>query len=193
MKKGSVLFGIESSRKCLKSIRNLTNSGSTISDDEVVQLYRRLLRKLEIFYKGTNLKPLKSIEIIKTLLQQEAIFSDVEFIIHCICTACIKISVESVVESLVSRHENHSDTSRQMSEDHTLEEMLIAENGPLLYHAADPILRRATDKYLKNKDIKLSKWHFVRKTNDIRKYTGGSSKVIGKILDTKSKLPFMDQ
>ena len=79
-----------------------------------------------------------------------------------------------------------------MSEDHALEEMLIAENGPLVHHA-DPILRRAMDKYWKNKDIKHGKWHFVRKTNDIRKYTGGSCKVIGKIPDTKSKLPFMDQ
>ena len=122
MKKGSVLFGIESSRKFLNSIRILTNIGSTISDDEIVQLYRRFLRKLERFYKGTDLKPLTSIDIIKSLLQQEALFSDVEFIIHCFCTACIKISFESVVESLVSRYENHFDTSRQMSVVHALEE-----------------------------------------------------------------------
>ena len=127
-----------------------------------------------------------SIEIIKTLLQQETIFSDVEFIIHCICTACIKISVES----LVSRYENHFNTSRQMSEDHALEEMLIAKMG-LYFTMLIPFC--VMDKYWKNKDIKHGKWHFVRKTNDIRKYIGGSCKVIGKILDTKSKLPFMDQ
>ena len=69
-------------------------------------------------------------------------FEDVEVVIHSICIAAIKVSVESVVESLVSRYENHFNSSRQMSEEHSLEEMVIAENGPLLQHA-DPILKRA--------------------------------------------------
>ena len=40
--------------------------------------------------------------------------------------------------------------------------MSIAENGPLL-HQADPILRRAMNKYWDGRP-----WHFIRKTGDIR-------------------------
>ena len=65
--------------------------------------------------------------------------------------------------------------------------MSIAENGPLL-HQTDPILRRAMNKYW---DGRL--WHFIRKTGDIRTYTGRSSKVVGKLMNEQSKLPFMDQ
>ena len=77
-----------------------------------------------------------------------------------------------------------------MSEDHALEEMLIAKMC-LYFTMLIPFC--VMDKYWKNKGIKHGKWHFVRKPNDIRKYNGGSCKVIDKIIDTKSKLPFMDQ
>ena len=114
---------------------------------------------------------------------------DVKPIIHCICCACVKVSVESVVESIVSRYEKHFDRSRQPNEDHALDEMVIAENG-LLLHQADDILELAMDKYWKE-NIHDGKWHFLRKTEDIRSYTGGASKVVGKLLDQKSKLSFI--
>ena len=53
---------------------------------------------------------------------------------------------ESVVESLVSRYEKHFDSSRQPTEQHSLDEMIIAENRPLLHHA-DEILERAMNRY----------------------------------------------
>ena len=51
---------------------------------------------------------------------------------HSICCAAIKVSVESNVESLVSRYETHFDKSRQLFEEFAMEEMMIAENGPTL-------------------------------------------------------------
>ncbi len=136
-------------------------------------------------FQGTEEDQITSMNIIKTILTNEKFCSGVEVIVHIICSAAVKISVESVVESLVS-HENHFHSSRQMEEDNALQEMSIAENGPLL-HQADPILRRAMSKYWGGP------WHFVRRTDDIRDYTGGSSKVVGKLMDRQSKLPFMDQ
>ena len=50
-----------------------------------------------------------------------------------ILAASVKVSVESVVESLVSKYEKHFDSSRQPSEDHAVDEMIIYENGPLLH------------------------------------------------------------
>jgi hypothetical protein len=99
------------------------------------------------------------------------------------------VSVESVVESIVSRYEKHFHHSRQPSEEHALDEMIIAENGPFL-HEAEGIIESSMDKYW-GKHATTKKWHFLRVTEDIRSYTGGGSKVVGKLLDRKSKLSFM--
>ena len=141
-KKGSMLFGMESSDNFLKSARALTNTITTIPDHEIISAYKSFLCKLEAYgFQGTAEDPVTSMNIIKTILVNETFCTGVEVIVHIICSAAVKISVESVVESLVSRYEKHFHSSRQMDEDHALQEMSIAENGPLL-HQADPILRR---------------------------------------------------
>ena len=67
-------------------------------------------------------------------------------IIHLTCVACVKVSVENVVESLVSRYEIHFDSSRQPTKQHSSDEIIIVENEPLLHHA-DEILERAMRQY----------------------------------------------
>ena len=69
-----------------------------------------------------------------------------ESYIHLICVASIKVSVESVLGSLVSRYEKHFDFSRQPTKQHSLDKMIIAENG-LLRHHADEIPERAMNQY----------------------------------------------
>ena len=101
--------------------------------------------------------------------------------------ASVKISVESVVEILASRYENHFTSSRQGTEEHAPEEMIIAENGPLLQHA-DSIPEKAMENYWKSRG-KDCEWHFIRRSKNIRSYTGDSSKVVGRMFDNISKLP----
>ena len=184
------MYGLESSSRFLKAVRAITNTVSTISDEEIVKCYRRFLQKLESYFRSKSIKQFDSIAIIKLILVTDVLYHKVEVIVHCICTASVKVSVESVVETLVSRYEQHFDSSRQLTEDHALEEMQIAENGPLLQHA-DSLLDRSMNNYWKSNNER-GQWHFIRRTEDIRSYTGGSSKVLGKMLDDKSKLPFMD-
>ena len=59
---------------------------------------------------------------------------------------CVKVSVDSIVESLISRYEKNFDYSRQPTKQHSLDKMIIAENGPLLHHA-DEMLERAMNQY----------------------------------------------
>ena len=66
--------------------------------------------------------------------------------------------------------------------------MIIAENGPFLYEA-DGIIESAMETW--GEHITNGKWYFLRVTDNIRSYTGGASKVVGKLLDRKSKLSFM--
>ena len=79
-------------------------------------------------------------------------FASCCLIVHCISVACVKVSVDSVVESIVSRYEKHLNSARQPSEDHALNEMIIAENGPLIHHS-DKILDRAMEKYWKEHSV----------------------------------------
>ena len=101
---------------------------------------------------------------------------------HSICTAAAKVSVESVVESLVSRYVEHFDSKRQVKEDYALDEMEIAENGPNLPNA-DKILASAMDKYWQAKGEGID-WHFCHKTEDVKTYTG-TSKVVDRLMKTK--------
>ena len=103
-------------------------------------------------------------------------------------TSAVKVSVESVVESLVSRYENHFDASRQLEEGNALEKMFIAQNGPNIVHA-DKLLKSALDSYW-NEMSRDGAWHFCHKSEDIRSF-GAPSKTVQKHLDVKVKLPFM--
>ena len=107
---------------------------------------------------------------------------NVRVIVHIILSACVKTSVESVAETLVSRYENHFTSSRQLTEENALDEMVIAESGPGLHHSNN-LLERAMNKYwVKNSEN--GKWHFIRECNNISSYLGGSSKVLGRAIET---------
>ena len=65
------------------------------------------------------------------------LFKGVELTIRIICASAVMISVESDVESLVSRYKRHFKIDRQLNvnEESAEDETEIAENGPLLVHA----------------------------------------------------------
>ena len=70
-----------------------------------------------------------------------------------------------------------------------MDEMIISENGPALPDA-DYLLVRAMNSYWAE-NSENGKWHFIRESDQIISYFGGSSKVIGRMLSEPSKLPFV--
>ena len=113
------------------------------------------------------IKSLNNKDMIRSFLSESLkLYENVEVIIHIITVAAVKISVESVVESLVSQYTNHLTSTRQgTDESHALEEMIISENGPLLQHA-DGIIEEAMTAYWNSK--KVSGWHFVRTSDNVK-------------------------
>ena len=150
--KGSVRIGLKEAKTFLNAVRNITGSVATVDDGDLMIHYRVFVANLETLFikscKKFDPSILDSKEIIQSILKKEniALFRNVKVIIHLICVACVKVSVESVVESLVSRYEKHFDSSRQPTKQHSLDEIIIAENEPLLHHA-DEILERAMCQY----------------------------------------------
>ena len=120
----------------------------TVDDIDLMNHYRMFVANLDTLFikscKKYDTSILGSKKIIQSILNKEniALFRNVKVIMHLICVGCVKISVESVVESLLSRYEKHFDSSRQPIEQQFFDEMIIADNGPLLHHA-DAILERA--------------------------------------------------
>ena len=160
-----------------------------IPDDELKENFMKFLKVLEKHTKHMENKTIDSKSLIKEFLVDEKLYSGTELTLHSIVTSAVKVSVESVVESLVSRYEVHFDAKRQLKEEHALEEMEIAENGPELVHA-DRLLSLAMDKYWKEKGTSDGTWHFCHKTDDIRTYNK-DSKVVKKFMNVKPKFPFM--
>ena len=189
------MAGLKEAKTFLNAVRNTTGSVATADDGDLMNHYQMFVANLETLFikscKKFDSSILDSKEIIQSILKKEniALFRNVKVIIHLICIVCVKVSVDIIVESLISRYEKNFDFSRQPTEQHSLDKMIIAENGPLLHHA-DEMLERAMNQYWRvaNRD---GKWHFLRRTEDIHSYTENCSKVVGKLLERKSKLPFM--
>ena len=82
-------------------------------------------------------------EIIKKFFDPAAEeYKHVEMIMQAIAVSSVKHSCESVLESFVSRYENHFDARRSVDEDTANEEFEIAVNGPSLAHC-DSVVKEA--------------------------------------------------
>ena len=110
-------------------------------------------------------------------------------IVHCLCVVAVKFSVESSVESLISRYEIHFDKTRQLTAHNAHMEMFIAENGPTLVRA-DKLLKRALDKYFIG-ETKKNQWHFYH--TDETRFHQEESLTVRRLKKVKSKLSFVDK
>ena len=165
-----------------------------MSDDELKRQYREFLKRLEELTKQYSLEELNATDP-KDILKQffdpnQALFNEIEMVMQAISVCCVKVSCESVLESLVSIFENHFDARRNMKEESTAQEFMIAVNDPNLAYA-DTVIEEAMNSYWQSKG---SAWHFFRTTvlEQLKEHEGGS-KVLNRMLKQSSKLPFMNK
>ena len=189
--KGAVLVGLNRAENFVKSVRLVTNTLDGITKTEIKDSFKKFLVKLEVHVQNIAVEKLDSKLLIKNFLKSDKkLYEEVEVIMHCFSVAAVKLSVESSVESLVSRYEKHFDKTRQLTEEHAKEEMIIAENGPILVRA-DPLIKRALDSHFKeHNNQQHGRWHFTMSEN-IKTHIQ-ESKVIKKLKNERSKLPFME-
>ena len=190
--KGSILVGSLRGNKYLSYIRSITASLRDIDDLEIKDNYKKFLKKLEHYLNGKNIGKLTSLKIICDFLWTDLkLYEGIELSMQGLICAAVKVSVESVVETLVSRYEVHFDKTRQLTETNALHEMEIAENGPTVFRA-DALLERAMNSYWKT-TTSTGKWHFQRTSASIMNYGSGSQgKTVSNLLLKSSKFPMMD-
>ena len=116
-------------------------------------------------------------------------------IIHCLLAMAVKYSLESIVESLISRYRNapvHFDKSHQLGEEKAHMEMFVSMNGPVLVRA-DPLLKRAMDKFFKDMNPRGDgAWHMYH-SDETRFYPQDESKTLRRLQKEESKLGFVDE
>ena len=65
---------------------------------------------------------------------EEKLFEEIEMIMQAIAVSAVKQSCESVLESFVSKYENHFNSNRNLAEDKVNDAFFVAVNGPNLSH-----------------------------------------------------------
>ena len=81
----------------------------------------------------------------------EPLYVGCEEIIYCIVVAGVKHSCESVLESFVSRYENHFDQNRNLDKEQAInEEFSIAVNGPNIAQCDSTYCKRSNEQLLES-------------------------------------------
>ena len=108
-------------------------------------------------------------------------------IMQAIAVSAVKHSCESILESFVSKYENHFNMRRNTSEDSTNEEFEIVVNGQNLANC-DSVVLEAMNNYWASRS---GSWHLFRKTIIEKISSQEASTVLKRMLNTKNNLLLM--
>ena len=130
---GHVTVGLLKAGTFADTMYKLTNSIDQIPKEILMEAYKSFLQSFELYIGSREAKDIDSKKTIQDFLNEDRqLYKGNKIILHCLCCVAVKFSVESSVESLISRYECHFDKSRQLSPEHARQELYISENGPLL-------------------------------------------------------------
>ena len=101
-----------------------------------------------------EIKSLDSKELIKTFLKDPKLYKEIEMVMDITLVAAIKVSVESVAESIISKYSIHNSKIRPIGDKKANDEMFIAVNGPEIGEADETLIKALNLKF------GVGKWHF---------------------------------
>ena len=180
--------------KFLKAVSKIPIiSLSDVPEEELRCQFKTFIIRLDVMTNNLTTEELLATDakdLIKRFLDPaDKLFKDIEMIMQAIAVSAVKHSCESVLESFVSRYENHFDARRSTNEETANQEFEIAVNGPSLAHC-DGVVTEAMNKYWRSRG---GQWHFYRvSVLEKLKVYDGDSEVLHRQLNTKNNLPFMN-
>ena len=173
---------IKSLSKFITSLRKVTRVVSEIDDECLKLQHIRFVKNLKELTKDKsleNLKKLDSKQLIKMFVDDKELVIGVEFIIHSVFVSAIKVSVESIAESVISKFALHSSKIRNLEEEKVDYEMMIDCNGPEIGEC-DGVLKDALNNYFEG-----GRWHFNTSSAAALRTSGVAT---DSLLKAKSKL-----
>ena len=144
-------------KEFIKSLRVITRLLKKV-DDECLRLqHNRFLRNLKELTNDISLEDLQRMNskmLIKQFVSDKNYFTGVELIMHSVFVSSIKVSIESIAESMISKYALHFSKIRHLDENKVHNEMMIDCNGPEIGEN-DAILKESLNHYFEGR-----KWHF---------------------------------
>ena len=139
---GAINVGLMDGQNFAENMKKLTNSVDNIPNEKLEDAYTKFLKSFEQYIAGKGIDNIDSKQVLRDYLNTESqLYVGNEIIIHCLLSVAVKYSVESSVESLISRYEVHFGPGRQLDQENAHMEMYTAENGPILVQVLSyPIL-----------------------------------------------------
>jgi acetolactate synthase small subunit len=117
--RGAILISnIERAKCSITTLRKIIPSVNEVPDETIILQFKEFLARLEKVVRYKKNDDFDSKEIIKLFLRSDKkLYKRIKMIIHSICVSAVNISVESVIESLTSKFEIHSNKFRNVNED----------------------------------------------------------------------------
>ena len=169
---------------CRKMVRSLRNIPSSIITNQFKIFIQRLHEETKNM-TNDQIKKTDSKELIKRFLKTDLyLYKDIEMIMAAAVVGCIKLGLESIAESMISKYNIHSSYIRPISDDSVHNEMVIDCNGPSI-NEADDVLSEAASYYFSQQKSK-NDWNFVTNNN----INGRHGTVIKKKFSIHSRFPF---
>ena len=104
---GHVLVSVLEGENYVKVLKEVARELRKVDNQTLVQQFRSLLGNLQAMFQDVTIEELNKVdskEIIKKLIRTDLkLYQGVEMIIQGILVATIKVSVESIAESMISR------------------------------------------------------------------------------------------
>ena len=98
--------GLQESETFAETMLRLTNTLDAIPKEEIKSSFRNFVRCFEEYIKEKDVKDIDNKEVYKDFLSSlKELYKGNELMMHCLSTVAVKYSVESSVESLISRYE----------------------------------------------------------------------------------------
>ena len=139
-----IVYALEK-KTFVDSCYNTARSVKCVERSEIENQFYKFTKRLEKITQHKSYEQLKktdSKELIQTFGSSPSLYEGIELVMRATYEASVKLSVESVAESVISVYNLHNNQLRKLNEDTANDELFVAYNGPEIGEA-DEVLRQA--------------------------------------------------
>lgn len=168
--------------KFSKCAQKVCRSVRDVDSEELQTQFYKLIKRLHMVTKDKSYKELEktdSKELIKQFSKSKELYEGIELVLRATYEASVKLSVESIAESVISIYNLHNSKIRKIGEKTANDELFIAVNGPEIGEADNTLEAALNLHFSKNN----GQWNFI--TNTVFKTCGPT---VQNKLNEKNKL-----
>ena len=139
-----IIYALEK-KTFVDSCYNTARSVKCVERSEIKNQFYKFTKRLEKITQHKSYEQLEktdSKELIQTFGSSPSLYEGIELVMRATYEASVKLSVESVAESVISVYNLHNNQLRKLNEDTANDELFVAYNGPEIGEA-DEVLRQA--------------------------------------------------